>query len=335
MKKLLSFMMIFLLLFSVIGCSKEEATDENVKQEKVIEKEVVKIAGLKGPTSIGMIKMFEEKPILGENIDSAYEVAGTPNLLVSKLLSKEVDFAALPTNVAAKLYNKGAGYKLAAVNTLGVLYVMTQGEEITRWDDLKGKKINMITKGSNPDVVFKYLLKKNGLDPEKDVTLDYTLSHAELAQAMAAGKVDISVLPEPFVTMVSMKNKNAKIVMNIQDEWKNVLGAGAGLVQGCLVVREEFAQKNPEVVKNFLAEYEKSIHWVNENTSEAGKLVEKHGIGMKAKMAELAIPRCNIVFKDAKESQKTVEKFLELLYDFSPKDVGGKLPDENFYYNQK
>ncbi|MCT4606987.1 MAG: ABC transporter substrate-binding protein [Marinisporobacter sp.] len=335
MKKIVSFMMIFVLLFTIVGCSKQEAPEKNTKEEKVVEKEAVKIAGLKGPTSIGMIKMFEEKPLLGENIDASYEVEATPDLLVSKLLSKEVDFAALPTNVAAKLYNKGAGYKLAAVNTLGVLYVMTQGEEINNWEALKGKKINVIAKGSNPDVVFKYLLEKNGLDSEKDVKLDYTLSHAELAQAVAAGKIDIAVLPEPFVTMVSMKNKNAKIVMNIQEEWKKALGEDAALLQGCLVVREEFAQENPQAVKSFLEEYEKSINWVNENASQAGTLVEKHGIGMKAKMAEMAIPRCNIVFKDAKNSQKTVEEYLKVIYDFSAKDVGGKLPDENFYYNQK
>ncbi|QXM06858.1 ABC transporter substrate-binding protein [Crassaminicella indica] len=327
MKKVLSFMMILVLLFTAVGCSKKEAKYEN-------KKEAVKIAGLKGPTSIGMIKMFEEKPSLGKNIDTSYEVVASPDLLVSKLLSKEVDFAALPTNVAAKLYNKGAGYKLVAVNTLGVLYMMSQEEVINDWDDLKGKKINVIAKGSNPDVVFKYLLQKNGLDPEKDVVLDYTLSHAELAQAVAAGKVDIAVLPEPFVTMVSMKNKNAKITMNIQEEWQAVLGESAALVQGCLVVREEFAKENPEIVNNFLEEYKKSVNWVNKNNEEAGKLVEKHGIGMKAKMAELAIPRCNIVFQDAQKSQKTVEGYLKVLYDFSPKAVGGKLPDENFYYKK-
>lgn len=335
MKKFLSFIMIFLLTFGVIGCSKQDNTYEDKQENKVVEKEVVKIAGLKGPTSIGMIKMFEEKPNLGENLDSSYEIATTPDVLISKLLSKEVDFAALPTNAAAKLYNKEAGYELAAVNTWGVLYMMTNGEEIKSFEDLKGKKINSIAKGSTPDVVFRYLLEKNGLDIEKDVTLDYTFNHVELAQAMVAGKVDIAVLPEPFVTMVSMKNKQSKIAMNIQEEWKNILGENAAIAQACLVVRKDFAQSHPEAVNSFLEEYEKSINWVNENKEEAGVLVEKHGIGMKAKMAELAIPRCNIAFKDAQDSKETVQRYLKVLYDFSPKDVGGKLPDENFYYNKQ
>ncbi|TCO78655.1 ABC transporter substrate-binding protein [Marinisporobacter balticus] len=335
MKKILSLMMFFLLVFSVVGCSKKDNTYGDVQGNKAVEKEFVKIVGLKGPTSIGMIKMFEEKPFLGENLDSSYEIAGSPDILVSKLLSKEVDFAALPTNVAAKLYNKEAGYEMAAINTWGVLYVMTQGETIKTWEDLKGKKINAIAKGSTPDVAFRYLLEKNGLDPEKDVTLDYTFNHVELAQAMIAGKVNIAVLPEPFVTMVSMKNKEATVAMNIQEEWENALGENAAIAQGCLVVRKDFAQKHPDAVKNFLDEYEKSINWVNENKEEAGKLIEKHGIGMKAKIAELAIPRCNIAFKDAQNAKETVQKYLKVLYDFSPKDVGGKLPDENFYYNQQ
>ncbi|MBF8983950.1 ABC transporter substrate-binding protein [Lutibacter sp. B2] len=326
MKKILSVLIVIILLFSIGGCS---------KQEDSYKKEIVNIAGLKGPTSIGMIKMFEEKPLLGENLESEYEVAQSPDILVSKLLSKEVDFAALPTNVAAKLYNKKVGYELVAVNTWGVLYIMTQDEDIKDWNDLKGKHINAIAKGSTPDIVFRYLLEKHGLNPETDVTLDYTLGHIELAQSMVAGKVKIALLPEPFVTMVKMKNKEASIAMNIQDEWKNTLGVENAFPQGCLVVRKEFAQKQPDAVERFLEEYKKSIDWVNENKEEAGVLVEKYGIGMKAKMAEMAIPRCNISFKDAKNAKKSVEDYFKVIYDFSPKDIGGKLPDEDFYYHKK
>lgn len=345
MKRFLSVLIMLLLVFSVAGCTaQQEDTNDNAKQqsetkenhEEASEEQITaKIAGLKGPTSIGMIKMFEEKPSLGEGIVSTYEVAESPDILVSKLLSKEVDFAALPTNVAAKLYNKGAGYDLAAVNIWGVLYVMVQGDEIGKWQDLKGKTIYSAAKGSTPDVVFRYLLEKNGLNPETDVTLDYTLGPAELAQSMAAGRVNIGVLPEPFVTIVTMKNEKAQIALNLQDEWKKALGIETSYPQTCIVVREEFAQAHPEAVARFLEEVEKSIDWVNANAAEAGVLVEKHGIGMKAKMAEAAIPRCNLRFVDAQKAKKVVHEYLNVLFDYSPKDVGGKLPDENFYYRQK
>ncbi|WZL73456.1 ABC transporter substrate-binding protein [Clostridiaceae bacterium 35-E11] len=345
MKKLLSVLMALVLIMSVVGCTaQQEETSDNVQQqtpteesqEEASEEQIIaKISGLKGPTSIGMIKMFEEKPSLGENIASTYQVAESPDILVARLLSKEVDFAALPTNVAAKLYNKGAGYNLAAVNIWGVLYVMTQEDNIKDWKDLKGKTINAVAKGSTPDVVFRYLLEKNGLDPEKDVTLDYTLGHVELAQSMSAGKINMGVLPEPFVTNVGMKNEKAQIALNLQDEWKKALGTETSYPQTCIVVREEFAQAHPEAVARFLEELKKSIDWVNANAVEAGVLVEKHEIGMTAKMAEAAIPRCNLRFEDAQKAKEVVDEYLNVLFDYSPKDVGGKLPDENFYYYQK
>jgi NitT/TauT family transport system substrate-binding protein len=295
----------------------------------------IKIAGLKGPTSIGMIKLFEDKPSLGENIDSTYEVANTPDIINAKLISKEVDIAALPTNLASVMYNKTDGaYKLAAVNTFGMLYLVTNGIEINDWNDLKGKKINIIAKGSTPDFVFNYLLKQNNIDAQKDVDLDYSLTHAELAQAVIANKVDIAILPEPFVTMVTMKNKNVKVALNLQDEWKTFQGENSPISMGCIVVRSEFAKSNPEAVNTFLAEYEKSINWVNNNNAEAGVLVEKHGILSKAKLIEKAIPNCNIKFLNADDSMDTVNSFLKILYDFNPDFVGGKLPDEGFFYKK-
>ncbi|WP_053954853.1 ABC transporter substrate-binding protein [Inediibacterium massiliense] len=319
MRKFLSLVLSFMIIFTMSACSTEE-------------KEItVKVVGLKGPTSIGMIQMFEANPSLGKNINTSYEVIETPDQMVAKILSKEVDFAALPTNVAAKLYNKKAGYKIAAMNTKGVLYVVGN-EEMKDWSDLKGKTIYSIGKGSNPDVIFRYLLKENGLS-EEDVKIDYTFSQLELAQGMAAGKVNLAVLPEPFVTMVQMKNKDLKVAMDLQEEWKKV-NPKTYIAQGCIVVREEFAKEHKEVVDAFLKEYKQSIDWVNTNHEQAGILTEKHGVGINAKMAEVAIPRCNIEFDDAKACKDSVNNYLKILYDFSPKDVGGKLPDENFYYER-
>ena len=332
MKRLL-YLPVIILALSItllVGCGQQGISVKEQPKSKTI----VNIAGLKGPTSIGMIKMFEEKPSLGDNVESNYQAAQTPEIMVSKLLAKEVDFAAVPTNLAAKIYNKGEDYKFAAMSTWGVLYVIGTETNIKSLQDLKGKTINSIGKGSTPDVVLRYLLNKNGIDAEKEVKVDYTLGQVELAEAMAAGRVKLAVLPEPFVTMVLSKNKDVKILMDLQDEWKKAAGGNVPFAQSCIVVRGEFAKNHPEVVAKFLEEYKKSTDWVNNNASEAGKLVEKHDIGMKAKIAELAIPRCNLKYEDAQNSKEAVNGFLKVLFDFSPKDLGGKLPDENFYFKK-
>jgi len=338
-RKFIIFFLISIFVFSLIGCTSKTSnkqnsninTSNNTNQNKI----TVNIAGLKGPTSIGMIKMFDEKPSLGKNITSIYTIANTPDILVAKLIKKEVDIAALPTNVASKMYNKTNGaYKLAAVNTFGMLYLVTNNIEINSWNDLKGKKINIIGKGSTPDYVFNYLLKKNGINTEKDVNLDYSLSQAELAQAVAANKVNIAVLPEPFVTMVTMKNKNVKISMNLQDEWKNIQGEDSPIAMGCVVVRSDFAKAHPEAVNTYLNKYENSINWVNKNPEKAGVLVQKFGVLNNAKLTEKAIPNCNIRFLDASKAKNTVNAFLNILYNFTPSSIGGKLPDEGFFYKK-
>ena len=338
-KKLAIFLLISIFMFSLVACStknsNQQNSDSNTSNNTSQSNIDVNIAGLKGPTSIGMIKMFDEKPSLGKNITSIYSVANTPDILVAKLVKKEVDIAALPTNVASKMYNKTNGaYKLAAINTFGMLYLVTNNVKINDWSDLKGKKINIIGKGSTPDYVFNFLLKKNGINPEKDVELDYSLNQAELAQAIAANKVNIAVLPEPFVTMVIMKNKNVKISMNLQDEWEKIQGENSPIAMGCIVVRTDFAKTHPKAVNTFLKEYEKSINWVNKNPEKAGILVKKFGVLDNAKLAEKAIPNCNIRFLNADKAKNTVNSFLKVLYDFTPSSVGGKLPDEGFFYKK-
>ncbi|OFI01519.1 NMT1/THI5 like protein [Clostridium acetireducens DSM 10703] len=335
MKKRISiFLVISIFFITLMGCGNNISTDNSKKPEENKKNVTVKIAGLKGPTSMGMIKMFEEKPSLGKGIQSNYEVVPTPDVLISKLVNSEFDIAAIPVNAASTIYNKTGKYKFLAMNTWGMLYIVSNGVEVDSIKDLKDKKVYVSGKGMVPDFAFRYILKENGLNPEKDLNIDYTLSqHEELSQALISGKIKIALLPEPFVTMVTSKNKDIKVKLNIEEEWKKINNKSS-VATGCLVVRDEFAKENPEVVDTFLKEYEKSINWVNNNKEQASVLIEKFGILPKAKIAEMSIPRCSIRYMNAQDSKEKVNGFLKVLYDFTPKSTGGKLPDENFYYKK-
>ncbi|MBS4020841.1 MAG: ABC transporter substrate-binding protein [Dethiobacter sp.] len=276
--------------------------------------------------------MMDEKTGFGPKVQFEYDIAQTPDVLTARILSQEVDLAALPINLAAKLYNKGVDYQLVAVNTWGNMYLLNLGSDINSWADLKGKTIHSIGMGATPDIVFRSLLNANGLEADKDVFLNYSLEQVELANAMAAEKIELAVLPEPFVTMVISKNSGIVIVMDLQEEWYKAKGSEIPIAQGGMVVKKEFAQKHPEVVKEFLQQYAASIEWVNHNLLEASILVEKYGLGMSAKIAEKAIPRSNIRFSSAGDARKAVESYLQVLLDFAPESVGGKLPDAGFYY---
>lgn len=294
---------------------------------------VVRIAGLQGPTSIGMIKMIDEKPLISD-VESTYEVIKTTDLLVSKLQSNEFDIACLPVNLAANIYNRGLEYQILGINTLNNLYLVGVSSNIPDIKELKGNTINVINKGATPDILFNYIMNKNGINPSKDLTLDYSMQQSELAQSLISEKVKYAVLPEPFVSQVISKNSNCKILFNLQEELNKVTDQDVDITQGCIIVNKEFANKNKKLVEEFIKKYKNSIEFVNNNTVEAGSLSEKYSLGINSSTAATAIPRSNIVFISANDSKQDVNNFLKILFDFSPNSIGNKLPDDGLFYTK-
>jgi NitT/TauT family transport system substrate-binding protein len=325
-KKICSMLMALMLIISsliAVGCSNDsKQTNQQTKKEKI------KIAALKGPTGMGLVKLMEE------NKDT-YDISlfDSPDQLVSKIVTGEIDGAAVPSNLAPILYNKtNGGVQLLGINTLGILYVVENGTSIKDIKDLKGKTIYSSGKGSTPEFVLNYILKKNGLEPDKDVKIEYKMQHSDLAAAVVSKEVKIAVLPEPFVTTAKMKDADLQIPIDLTKEYEKVSGTNSKLVMGTIVFRKDFLDKRAKDVDEFLTKYKNSVDFVNNNKAEAAKLIEKNGILPNAKLAEMAIPKCNIVFISAKDGQESLNKFYNILKENDPKSIGGKLPDENFYY---
>lgn len=322
---LMTFALVASTLFA-IGCSKDSSTTGQVSKET--KKEKVKIAALKGPTGMGIVKLMEENK-------DAYDITlfDSPDQLISKIVNGELDGAAVPSNLAPVLYNKTkGGIQLAGINTLGILYIVENGNTIKDLKDLKGKTIYSSGKGSTPEFVLNYILKKNGLEPDKDVKIEYKMQHSDLATAVASKEVKIAVLPEPFVTTTKMKDKDLQVAVDLTKEWEKVSENNSKLVMGTLVFRKDFLEKRGKDAEEFLAKYKESVDFVNKNKEDAAKLIEKNGILPNAKIAEMAIPKCNIVFISAKDGKDSLDKFYKVLEQNDPKSIGGKLPDENFYY---
>lgn len=323
MKRRMSIIIAILITISILfvtSCSNSPKTSGT--------NEKIKIAALKGPTGMGMAKLMEDKT----NYDIT--VYDSPDEIVSKIVNGQLDGAAVPSNLASILYNKTKGQvQLVGINTLGILYIVENGTTVKDIKDLKGKTIYSSGKGSTPEFVLNYILKKNGLDPDKDVTVDYKMSHNDLAAAVAAKKVNLAVLPEPFVTTTKMKDSELQVPIDLTKEWYKVSQGKGKLIMGTLIFRKSFIDKRWKDVDAFLKEYKESVDFVNNNKVEASKLIEKYGVIPKAKVAEEAIPKCNIVFISAREGKDDLQKFYEVLNENDPKSIGGTIPDENFYYS--
>jgi len=290
----------------------------------------VRVAVPDGVPALSIIRLLRERPSMGRNVTITYEVVRSPELMAARVASGEVDIAIVPTNLAAVLYNRNVPYRLAAANVWGMLHVVSS-ENIRSWQDLRGKEVHTFGRGLTPDIVFRYLLAQNGLNPDKDVTLRYLGSGTELAQAMIAGRVKTAVLPEPAATQVMTRRQDVSPVLDLQQAWASATGLGLSYPQASLLISNAVLNGYPEFVDRFLYEVAQSAAWVNDNPSTAGVWAEELQTGMTARVVENALPRANIRFVSAREARTAIEAYLRVLRDFSPETVGGRLPSETFY----
>ena len=323
MKKLTSLLLSVVLLVSLLACGASAKTNSTVR-----------VAGLTGPTTRGLVNLLamEENGTASQKYD--LQLYGAADEIVPKLIKGQVDIAAIPANLAATLYQKtNGGIQVMAVNTLGVLYVVEKGNTVHSFSDLKGRTILSTGKGTTPEYVLRYLLTKNGIDPDKDVKIEYYSEASEVTAQMAATKKDaIAVLPQPYVTAAQMKDSDLRVVLDLTKEWNKV--CDTQLITGVTVVRTAYAEDHPEEVINFLKDYQKSVEAANNDIDGTAALCEKVGVVAKAAIAKKALPKCNIVYRIGDEMKADVNAYLQVLYDASPAAVGGKLPDGNFYYTK-
>lgn len=296
------------------------------------EQVTLRLGGLKGATSIGMVKLLDDAEQGQTKVNYDYTMAVTADELTPLLIKGEMDVLALPANAGAKLYNKTEGkLQFAAINTLGVVYVVEKGgETIQTISDLKGKTIYATGKGNTPEYALRYLLSQHGLNMDTDVTMEWKSEPTETVMAMKAQDNAVAMIPQPFVTVAQGQVEGLRVALDLTAEW-NALNNGSMFITAGLIVRKEFAEKNPEVFQAFLEEYKASTEYVNQNPAEAAQLVEKYGI-VKAAVAEKAIPHCNITYIDGAAMKTALSGYLSVLYEMDPTAVGGKLPGDDFYY---
>ena len=331
------------LLFA--GCGQTETkTESSTAASETEDETLVHVLALKGPTSMGMVKMMSDNDSKESPADT-FELAAAPDEVSAKLVQGEVDIAAVPANLASVLYNKtNGGVQVLAVNTLGVLYIVEDGDTVHSIADLKGRTIYAGGKGATPEYALNYILEKNGLVPGEDVTIEWKSEHAEclaalMAECVAALAEDadgIAMLPQPFVTTAQTKKETLRTALDLTEEWNKIQeseGTAGTLVTGVTVVRTAFAKEHPEAVADFMEAYRASVSYVTENTDEAAKLIGDYDIVPEA-VAKKALPACNIVCITGDEMKEKLSGYLGVLKDQNPEAVGGELPGDDFYYSE-
>ncbi len=288
----------------------------------------VRVASLKGPTTMGLVKLMEDDKAKGAY---SFTVAGAADEIVPMIAKGEVDIALIPCNLSSVLWNKTkGGLSVAAVNTLGVLYVVEAGDTVKTVSDLNGKTLYSTGKGTTPEYALNHVLKLNGLDPAKDLAVEYKSEATEVAAALSAGTATLAVLPQPYVTIVMAQNPNLRVALSLSDEWAKA-DPNSRMITGVVAVRKAFAEEHPDQLKAFMEQYAASAEYVNLHPDEAGAWIEALGIVPKAAIAAKAIPACNIVCITGDDMKAAVSGYLQALFDAEPASVGGALPDDAYY----
>ena len=300
----------------------------------------VSIGLLAGPTGVGAAKLLDDNAAAKTANNYKAAVFNAPDEVTAKIISGELDVAAVPTNLAAVLYKKTEGkVKLAALNTLGVLYVLTaEGTTVSSVADLKGKTVYSSGQGAVPEYVLNYILDSNGV--RNDVEVVYEAEHDAVIADLASGKAQIAVLPEPKVTAALTQVAGASVALDLTKEWDKAAAlagnGGSVLSMGCVVVRKDFAEQHKDALDAFLGEYKASIEYMSDaaNLDSAAALCETYGIIPKAAVAKKALPNCGLTFISGAEMKTQIAGFYQILFDYNPASVGGALPDEDFYYSK-
>ena len=287
------------------------------------------VAVLKGPTAMGMVKMMDDDAGARYN----FEICAAADEITPRLVRGEIDIAALPANLAAVLYNRTEGtLEVLAVNTLGVLYIAERGDSIHSVEDLRGRTVYSAGKGSTPEFALNYILRENGLEPGKDVTVEYKSEHSECLAALMADSAAAALLPQPFITTALTKAEDMRVALDLTQEWDALQSeGGSAMITGVAVARREFVEENPEAVAAFLEDYASSVAYAGVDVSGAAQLIEKYDI-VPAAVAEKALPGCNICCITGEEMKGKLSGYLEVLHAADPASVGGALPGDDFYY---
>ncbi|MDC7232739.1 MAG: ABC transporter substrate-binding protein [Spirochaetales bacterium] len=289
----------------------------------------VKIAVLNGPSGIGLVQLMDQSPFSDSQIETDIQVLGAPKVLLGQMLKEEWDAAVLPANMAAVLFNKGVGYKAAALTGMGNLYLVASDDlEIDSVDDLKNETIYIPGKNTTPDLVTQLIAGEKGLE----LKYDYSFNPSDLARALAGGVVKAAVLPEPLATIALKSGENLSIAFDMQTLWSDTFTGESNYPMTVLVVKNSFAESYPQLVDELLWASEQSLNWVKANPAEASALIGDYGFSLPAPIVKNAIPRVNYSYVDGKDLEHLMTPYFERLTGLNPGSVGGSVPSEDFYY---
>jgi NitT/TauT family transport system substrate-binding protein len=296
----------------------------------------IRLVGTIGPLSIPLAYMVEHNSLASVAEKTTLDIWANPTQLQAIVSGGQGDFVSLPTNSAAIFYNKGISLQLLHSSVWNILYLVTTDSAIKSASDLKGKRVVVPYQGAVPDALFQVVLKRQDLDPNKDIEIFYAIDPVQAAQLLLTGRDKYALLSEPSATAVILKaresGKTLVRALNMQTEWRKATGGSSSTpIAGTIVLGA--LRDRPDIVSVFNSEYEKAVKWMLANPKEAGELgarvLAEQGFSAAALTESMQSVDWKVVA--AKDVRPALQALFDGLAEVSPSFIGGKLPDDGFY----
>lgn len=340
MKKIISLLLILSILLVIPACSKDQTTEadqlneDNTSQVDNSKEEMeINVVIPSGTPTISMVKLMHDDPKIGEGVTINYDLLTSTEALRNKLISGEADIAVIPTNLAAILYNKGVEYEIAGTSIWGNLYLVSD-QQISSTTELLDHEIYLFGQGLTPDIIFQYFMEGIGINVKEDLNLHYVNAATDISALFLSGEAHVALIPEPMLSTIRLKKDEVYTILDLQTEWIQATESENSYPQASIVVSKALIDSHKDVVDSFLSAYEENIKWINENPVDAGIFAEELNLDIKKDIVAATIPQSNIKYEDAKEAKEDINNYYKILFDYSPTTVGGKIPDEDLYYQR-
>ena len=327
------------LLASVVGCGASSPTTSTAAKL-----DQLTLVAPPGPMAIPMAYIAANNELADVAKSTKVVIWENADQLKAILGARQGDFVTVPSNNAATFYNKGIKLRLLDISVWNITYLITSDLQASNFKDIKGQSLAVPFQGSVPDVMFQYLATKEGLNPTKDFALRYTTDPTEAAQLLVAGQVKNAVLSEPLSTAVLLQTKDRTTplhrALSFDRAWAQATPTAAPIdavltpIAG--VVATSTVMNRPHVIAAFEREYSAAVDWMLANPDAAGQLLETElpQLGVKAAVMTASLKNITWQHRTAQEAKPALEAFFTSLMTLSPAVIGGKLPDDAFYYTE-
>ncbi|MFR3001549.1 ABC transporter substrate-binding protein [[Ruminococcus] torques] len=278
-KQLLTSLFAFFLVFSLcMGCSKAETGDKTTASDsfEVSSQKTspVKITLNEVAHSVFYAPLYvaiEKGYFKDENIDLTLVTGFGADKTMTAVISGEADIGFMGSEASVYMYSEGASDYVVNFAQLtqraGNFLVARQDNEHFQWADLKGKTVLGGRKGGMPEMVFEYILKENGIDPEKDLTIIQNIDFGSTAPAFADGRGDFTIEFEPGATSLESEGKGHVIAS---------LGKDSGYVPyTAFSAKKSYLKENPDVIQRFTNALQKGMDYVRSHSpSETASVIK-------------------------------------------------------------